>query len=59
MTDLSHVLKPIAQARGLPNPHYISDDVYEEEKQPLWFSTWAGICVSADVPEPGDGFQNM
>ena len=54
MTDLSHVLKPIAQARGLPNPHYISDDVYEEEKQPLWFSTWAGICVSADVPEPGD-----
>ena len=54
MTDLSQVLKPIAQARGLPNPHYTSDQVYEEEKQPLWFSTWAGICVSADVPEPGD-----
>ena len=28
--------------------------MYEAEKTPLWFSTWAGICVAAEVGEPGD-----
>jgi phenylpropionate dioxygenase-like ring-hydroxylating dioxygenase large terminal subunit len=52
--DLTSVLRPIETATGLPNAHYTSDAVFEAEKAPLWFSTWAGICVSAEVPEPGD-----
>lgn len=53
-SDLDSVLKPIDQATGLPNQHYTSAGVYEQEKDPLWFSTWAGICVASEVPEPGD-----
>ena len=52
--DLSAVLQPIAQANGLPNEFYTSEDVFAEEKEPLWFSTWAGVCVEAELPEVGD-----
>jgi choline monooxygenase len=52
--DLSAVLQPIAEANGLPNVFYTSDAIYAEEREALWFSSWAGICVAADVPEPGD-----
>ena len=52
--ELSAVLNPIETANGLPNAHYTSDAVYEAERQPLWFSTWAGICVAAEVAGPGD-----
>ena len=51
---LMSVTKPIEDATGLPNAHYLSDAIFEAEKGPLWFSTWAGICVEADVAEPGD-----
>ena len=52
--ELSAVLNPIETANGLPNEHYTSREVYDAERHPLWFSTWAGICVDADVAEPGD-----
>ena len=51
---LMSVTKPIEDATGLPNAHYLSDAIFEAEKGPLWFSTWAGICVEADLAEPGD-----
>ncbi len=54
MTDLSGVLGPIETAHGLPNAHYTSEALFEAEKEPLWFSTWAGICVASEVPEAGD-----
>ncbi len=53
-TDLSQVLNPIETANGLPNDHYTSDEKYAAEREPLWFSTWAGIGVAAEIPEPGD-----
>jgi len=53
-TDLSQVLKPLEQACGLPNAHYTSQDVYEEEKQAVLFNNWAGIGFTCDVPNPGD-----
>ena len=53
-TDLSAVLRPVAEAHGLPNAHYTSETVYNAEKGPLWFSTWAGICAEGEVPDPGD-----
>ncbi|MDU8942278.1 aromatic ring-hydroxylating oxygenase subunit alpha [Ovoidimarina sediminis] len=54
LSDLSDVLKPVAEARGLPNAHYTSEEVFQAERKPLWFDTWAGICTASDVPEPGD-----
>lgn len=54
ITDLSAVHRPISQARGLPNSHYTGAQVYDEEKQALLINQWAGLAVSADVPEPGD-----
>ncbi|MBT0957654.1 aromatic ring-hydroxylating dioxygenase subunit alpha [Alphaproteobacteria bacterium KMM 3653] len=53
-TDLSDVLAPVAKAKGLPNAHYTSAEVFEEEKQALLFANWAGIGFAKDVPEPGD-----
>lgn len=53
-TDLSTVLKPIEQANGLPNAHYIDPEVFAEEKQSVLFDNWAGLAVAADVPAVGD-----
>ncbi|MFO7757184.1 MAG: SRPBCC family protein [Roseovarius sp.] len=53
-TDLGAVRRDVAQANGLPNAHYIDPGVFEEEKQALLFSQWAGLAVAADVPGPGD-----
>ncbi|MEO0919007.1 MAG: aromatic ring-hydroxylating dioxygenase subunit alpha, partial [Pseudomonadota bacterium] len=41
-------------AHGLPNAHYTSDAVFEAERGPLWFENWAGVCIAAEIPEPGD-----
>lgn len=54
ITDLSAVRRPIEQAQGLPNAHYVDPQVFEEEKQALLINQWAGLAVAADVPEPGD-----
>ena len=55
-SDLSATLKPIGQARGLPNEHYIDDDVFDEEKKVVLFDNWVGIGISSDVPNLGDVF---
>jgi choline monooxygenase len=54
VSDLSAVRQPIALAQGLPNEYYIDDGVFDEEKQALLFTQWAGLAVASDVPEPGD-----
>jgi len=54
LADLSAVLRPIAEASGLPNAFYTDAAVHEAEKRPLWFDNWAGLCVEADVADPGD-----
>ncbi|MFK7762908.1 MAG: aromatic ring-hydroxylating dioxygenase subunit alpha [Roseobacter sp.] len=54
VTDLSTVRRPISEANGLPNAHYIDATVYEEEKHALLFEGWAGLAVGADVPDIGD-----
>jgi len=53
-TDLSPVRRPVARAQGLPNAHYTDPATYAEEAEALMFTTWAGLGVAADVPEPGD-----
>jgi len=53
-TDLSAVRRPITSAHGLPNAHYTDRAVFDEEREALLVSGWAGLAVAADVPEPGD-----
>ncbi len=52
--SLDTVTRPIESARGLPNAHYTSTAVFEEERDALLFKNWSGIGIAADVPEPGD-----
>jgi len=54
--DLDLVLQPIERARGLPNAHYIDPDIYEAEKQILFFKGWAAAGFAWDVPNKGDAF---
>ena len=53
-SDILNVLKPIAAANGLPNAHYVNDDVFQIEKQKVLFDNWSGIGFAKDVPEIGD-----
>ena len=52
--NLSNVLKPIEEANGLPNQHYIDDTVFKIEKKCLLFDNWSGIGFGKDVPNVGD-----
>ena len=51
---LDNVLTSVNKARGLPNEHYISQEVFQQEKQQVLFDNWSGIGFGKDVPEPGD-----
>lgn len=53
-TDLQNVRQPVAKANGLPNAHYVDPQVFAEESKATLLSTWSGLAVAADVPEPGD-----
>lgn len=52
--DLSEVLKPVDQARGLPNAHYVDEAVFAEERQAVLFANWSGVGFGKDIPEAGD-----
>jgi phenylpropionate dioxygenase-like ring-hydroxylating dioxygenase large terminal subunit len=54
LSNLSNVRRPIAQANGLPNAHYIDPVIFDEEKAAVLYDNWAGLAVAADVPEIGD-----
>ena len=54
LTDLSTVRRPVGDANGLPNAHYIDPGVYAEENQAVLIHQWAGLAVASDVPEIGD-----
>ncbi len=53
-SDLSQVMQPVDRAHGLPNAHYISDAVFEAERDAVIFGCWAGLTVASKVPDPGD-----
>ncbi|WP_112321643.1 aromatic ring-hydroxylating oxygenase subunit alpha [Oceanibium sediminis] len=53
-TELDPVLAPLNRARGLPNAHYISEALFEEEKRAVLFANWSGVGFGKDIPEPGD-----
>ena len=51
---LTRVLNPIESAGGLPNAHYISDEMFAIERQKVLFNNWSGLGFAKDVPNPGD-----
>ena len=53
---LEAVLQNVDQARGLPNAHYISPEMYELEREHVFFKSWSALAFEADVPNPGDAF---
>ncbi len=52
--DLETVLKPIEQARGLPNACYISAEHYALERDKVFFPNWSAAGFISDAPNPGD-----
>ncbi len=53
-SNLESVMTTVNLAKGLPNEHYVSDEVYEEEKRNVLFANWSGVGFGADVPDAGD-----
>ena len=53
-TDLTSVLQPTVTAQGLPNEHYVSDEVFAQERDQVLFANWAGLGFAKDIPEAGD-----
>lgn len=53
-SDLSGVLNQIEHANGLPNAHYVSDEVFEAERENVLFANWSGIGFAKDIPQEGD-----
>lgn len=53
-TNLDAVRRPLDQANGLPNAHYIDANVFDEERTAVLAAGWSGLAVGADVPEVGD-----
>ena len=53
-TNLSAVRRPVETANGLGNEHYTDLAQFETEKKAVLLSSWSGLAVASDVPEPGD-----
>ncbi|MEM9736844.1 MAG: aromatic ring-hydroxylating dioxygenase subunit alpha, partial [Pseudomonadota bacterium] len=53
LAALSHVTRPVSEARGLPNRFYTDAELFEVEKERVFFRNWAAIGFTSDVPEPG------
>ena len=53
---LEVVLKDINQAKGLPNIHYVSAEMYSLERESVFFKSWSALAFEADVKKPGDAF---
>ena len=54
LSNLDDVLTSTDKAKGLPNQHYVSQEVFEEEKQSIFFDNWSAIGTGKDIPNPGD-----
>jgi len=54
LSNLDPVLTSTDKAKGLPNQHYVSEEVFEEEKQAILFDNWSAIGNGKDIPNIGD-----
>ena len=54
LSNLDPVLTSTDRAKGLPNEHYVSEAVFEEEKKVILFDNWSAIGSGKDIPNVGD-----
>jgi len=54
--ELNTVLQDISAAKGLPNVHYTSPDMYAKEREHIFFKSWSALAFEADVPNGGDAY---
>ena len=54
LSNLESVLTSTNKAKGLPNEHYVSESVFEEEKKAVLFDNWSAIGTGIDIPNLGD-----
>ncbi len=54
LSNLESVLTSTDKAKGLPNEHYVSQAVFEEEKKAILFDNWSAIGFGKDIPNTGD-----
>ena len=54
LSNLDSVLTSTDKAKGLPNEHYVSEAVFDEEKKAILFDNWSAIGTGNDIPNPGD-----
>jgi choline monooxygenase len=48
---------PSAEHSGtLPSTYYFDPEIFEREKEKIWFKTWQYVGLAADVKDPGDYF---
>ncbi len=52
-SPFSAVLQPVANARGLPNKHYVDPATHLVEREKVFFANWAALAFGKDVIEPG------
>jgi len=52
--DLEAVLKPITEARGLPNACYLDSGYLAVERDAVFAATWTAIGFGKDIPAAGD-----
>ena len=51
---LHEVKKPVAEAKGLPNQHYVDPETFADESLKLLKQQWAGVGFGKDIPNKGD-----
>ena len=54
LSNLDSVLTSTDKAKGLPNEHYVSEAIFEEEKKVILFDNWSAIGTGKDIPNVGD-----
>ena len=54
LSNLDLVLESTSKAKGLPNEHYTSKAVFDEEKKAVLFNNWSAVGTGKDIPNPGD-----
>src|SRR5260221_12251176 len=50
----SPVLRPTAEATGLPNEFYVDEQLFRLERDQLFARGWTCVGVGAELPLPGD-----
>ncbi|MCB1639954.1 MAG: hypothetical protein KDI15_14025, partial [Thiothrix sp.] len=51
--EMDAVLKPVQEARGMPNAYYTSPVLFQREREVVMAPTWSCVGFASDLLEPG------